>query len=367
MTENIGDNFKEHLNKAAANTVDTFGQTISGTAQLVNTTTKGSFEAADKITEVGLDAVSELGVSAVGTAEVVGKSGMSVVSTAAKSVAGTADAMYNTAAKMTEVAAAKGAAMAEKSIALNKAKAEKSIAMNKANTEAIHNEDNVDKMNKIAIKEQELELTKQEYEAEQAALRAEAQNETDLINTQINAVKSKVKKTGELTNVQNNALIKASEAKEAVMKAQYTAARIETEANNEIECRNVLTKAADHDSARDHNVLNNTLGHNTFCTNKKVCESTGKVHSWYNILGSNTTTCKRITEKYKTFKGMSSNAVAAAGGGRKTSRKKNTRRPKKNTRRPKKKTRKNKKNTRRTKKNTRRPKKKTRRTKRRSI
>ena len=161
----------------------------------------------------------------------------------------------------------------------------------------------------------------------------------------------------------------ASEAKREVMNAQKTAESIEKEAMNEIKCRNILEKAADHVSAKDHSVLDNTLGHNTFCTNKKVCESTGRVHSWYNILGSNTTTCKHIKQKYKTFEGMSSNAVAASGG-RKTDRKRikrknNTRKPKKNTRRPKKNTRRPKKNTRRPKKNTRRPKKKTRRTKRR--
>ena len=347
----IGKNLQANLTKTAANTVSAVGETMSGTTKLADTTVKGSLKAADQITEAGLDATGRIGVASADAAATVGEEGAKVASTAAKSVSGTANTIYKTASRITEVAAAKGDAIAAKSIARDEAK-----------TKALNEPENKEKMQEVAKKEQELEFTKQKYEAEQASLRAEAKNETDLINLQIKAVESKVKKTGELTNAQNNALIKASEAKEAVMKAQDTAARIETEANNEIECRNVLTKAATKPLAGDHNVLNNRLGHNTFCTNKKVCESTGKVHSWYNILGSNTTTCKHIKQKYKTFEGMSSNAVAASGG-RKTDRKRikrknNTRKPKKNTRRPKK-------NTRRPKKNTRRPKKKTRRTKRR--
>jgi hypothetical protein len=356
----IGDTLKTDLNEAAASAASALGKTVSGSTKLADTTVQGSLKAADKLTKAGLDTVGEVGVAGIDAtgrigvasadaAATVGESGTKVVSTAAKAVASTADTMYETAAMMTRVAAAKGTAIAEDSIAVNKAK-----------TKAIHDKDNVEKRYEAAKTEEDLRLTKLKYEAQQAKLRAEAKNETDLINTQINAVKSKVKKTGELTNVQNKALIKASEAKTEVLNAQKTVEIIEKEAKNEIECRNVLEKAATKESAKDHTVLDNTIGHNTFCTNKKICGSTGRVHPWYNILGSNRTTCKGIKEKYKTFEGMSSNAVAAAGGGRKMSRKKNTRRPKKNTRRPKKNTRKNKKNTRRTKK-------KTRRTKRRSI
>ena len=139
------------------------------------------------------------------------------------------------------------------------------------------------------------------------------------------------------------------------MNAEKTAQIIEKEAMKEIDCRNVLEKAADNDSENKHTELNNTVSQNTFCTNKKICSSTGKVLNWYNILGSNTATCANIKQKYKTFEDMSNKSV----GGKKTSRKrikrKNiTRRSKKNRRRSKKKAIKSKKNTRKSKKNTRR-------------
>lgn len=336
----IGKNLQANLTKTAANTVSAVGVTMSGTTKLADTTVKGSLKAADQITEAGLDATGRIGVASADATATVGEESAKVASTAAKAVSGTAKTIYNTASKMKAIAAAKGNAIAEKSIARNEAK-----------TKALNEPENKEKMQEVAKKEQELEFTKQKYEAEQASLRAEAKNETDLINMQIKAVESKVKKTGELTKAQNNALIMASKAKREVMNAQKTAESIEKEAMNEIKCRNVLEKAADHASAKDHSILDNTIGHNTFCANKKVCESTGRVHSWYNILGNNRTTCSRIKEKYNTFTDMSSN-VAAAIGGRKTERKRIKR--KNNTRKPKKNTRKSKKNTRRPKKNTRR-------------
>jgi hypothetical protein len=156
-------------------------------------------------------------------------------------------------------------------------------------------------------------------------------------------------------------MIEAAKAKEKVMNAERMAQTIEKEAMQEIECRNILEKAADNDSENNHNELSNTVAQNTFCTNKKICGSTGKVLNWYNVLGSNNATCANIKQKYNTFKQLSSNA---AGGGKKTARKRIKR--KNNSRKPKKKTRKNKKKNRKTKKKTLKPRKKTRRVKKRS-
>jgi len=350
MGANFGDNMKDTM----SNVLGTIGEGAKGSTNVAKTGVTHGLAATNKITEASAKAVGVIGEAAANTTATVGVSGMSVVSTAAKSVAGTADTMYKTAAKITEMAAEKGNAIAEKSIAVNKAK-----------TEALKTDATKTKMEELAKKEQELELTKQEYEAKQAALREEAKNETVLINTQIKAVESKATGDSKLTDVQSNALIKASKAKEKVMKAQDTAERIELDANQYYKCRKVLQIAAKKPLAIQNKVPNNTDKQKQFCKYQKICNRTGKPLSMFNVFGDNEKFCGDIGTNYATFETMSEEKETV--GGRKTSRKKNTRRPKKNTRRPKKKTRKNKKNTRRTKKNTRRPKKKTRRTKRRSI
>jgi hypothetical protein len=343
-----------HAMQALGNTADVVGNVASKGTEVVSKGVEGSLNAGIDITEASTKAAGVLGVAGIETVSVVGV-------TAAKAVAGTAETMYNTAATITAVAAAKGAKIAADSIAMNKAK-----------TEAINDKDNLKKRNEAAKTEEDLRITKQKYEAKQAALRAEAKNETVLINTQIKAVKSKATGDSKLTDVQSNALIKASKAKEKVMKAQDTAERIELDANQYYKCRKVLQIAAKKPLAIQNKVPNNTDKQKQFCKYQKICNRTGKPLSMFNVFGDNEKFCGDIGTNYATFETMSEEKETV--GGRKTSRKKNTRRPKKNTRRPKKNTRKNKKNTRnnkkntrRPKKNTRRPKKKTRRTKRRSI
>ena len=367
----IGSYFKDNLMGTTENVVKTIGDTAEVGTKVAHTAVSGSLKAADQVVGATATATGRIGVASADAAATVGESGTKLAGTAALAIAGTADTIYNTASRMTSMAAAKGNAIAAKSIAVNEAK-----------TNAVKDPQNVEKMQEVADKEQSLELTKNKYNIEQTSLREKAQHETNIINEQINALKMNVKKSGALTDIQNSALIKASKAKREVMNAEKTAEIIEKEAMNELKCRTVLETAAEKPSANEHNILNNTVSQNRFCTNKKHCSSTGKVLSWYNVFGSNNTTCANIKQKYKTFEAMSKDNV----GGRKTDRKKikrkkSTRRPKKSTRRPKKNTRKPKKNTRkpkksmrktkksmrRTKKNTRKPKKNTRKSKRYSM
>lgn len=349
----IGSYFKDNLMGTTENVVKTIGDTAEVGTKVAHTTVSGSLKAADQVVGATATATGRIGVASADAAATVGESGTKLAGTAALAIAGTADTIYNTASRMTTMAAAKGNAIAAKSIAVNEAK-----------TNAVKDPQNVEKMQEVADKEQSLELTKNKYNIEQTSLREKAKHETNIINEQINALKMNVKKSGALTDIQNTALIKASKAKREVMNAEKTAEIIEKEAMNELKCRTVLETAAEKPSADEHNILNNTVSQNRFCTNKKHCSSTGKVLSWYNVFGSNNTTCANIKQKYKTFEAMSKDDV----GGRKTARKKikrkkSTRRPKKNTRRPKKNTRKSKKSMRKTKKGVRRTKKSMRRTK----
>ena len=224
--EEVGKDMKD----AAANTVGIVGKAAKGSTQLAKTTVDSSLQAADQITESALKATGDIGAAGVDAtgritksgldaAATVGEEGAKVASTAAKSVSGTANTIYKTASRITEVAAAKGDAIAAKSIARDEAKAK-----------ALKEPKNITKMQEVASKEQELEITKQKYEAEQSELRAKAENETKLIDDEIKAVKSKVQKTGELTKAQNNALMKAAEAKSEVLNAQKNAELIEKEA-----------------------------------------------------------------------------------------------------------------------------------------
>jgi hypothetical protein len=363
----IGNYFKDNLIGTTGNVVKTIGDSAEVGTKVAHTAVKGSLKATDQVVGATAEATGRIGVASANAAATVGESGTKLAGTAALAISGTAETIYNTASTMKTMAAAKGNAIAEKSIAVNEAK-----------TNAVKDPKNVEKMQEVADKERSLELTKNKYNIEQTSLREKARHETNIINEQINALKMNVKKSGALTEIQNSALIKASKAKSEVMNAEKAAEIIEKEAMNELKCRTVLETAGEKSSADEHDVLNNTVSQHRFCTNKKHCTSTGKVLSWYNVFGSNNTTCANIKQKYKTFEAMSKDNA----GGRKTARKrlkrkksmrrpkknikktkKHSRRTRKNIRRPKKHTRKTKKHTRMSKKNIRRPKKHTRKTK----
>ena len=97
--------------------------------------------------------------------------------------------MYDTAAKIKDVAAAKGNAYAEDSIAVSEAK-----------TQAINDPGNIEKRNNVAREVEKMKLTQQEYSAEQNALK-KANHETKIMDEQIKAVKRTSKKSGQLTSV----------------------------------------------------------------------------------------------------------------------------------------------------------------------
>lgn len=338
----IGSRLSKKLINTTGNLANILGNTTELGTKLTNTGIEGSLKAADKITEASTDAVGRVGVASAESVATVGESGTRVVNTAAKAVAGTAETMYDTAAKIKDVAAAKGNAYAEDSIAVSEAK-----------TQAINDPGNIEKRNNVAREVEKMKLTQQEYSAEQNALKKKANHETKIMDEQIKAVKRTSKKSGQLTSVQNDALIKAANAKRKVLDAEQTASRIEMEAMKEIECRDVLEIAADKPSAIHYDELNNTVSQNKFCKYKRICASTGKPLGRFNLLGSNKSTCSDVRSKYKTFQDMSAGIL----GGRKMTRKiikrkkntrrlvakKKTRKHKKNTRKPKKKTKKRKK------------------------